>query len=197
MEPKTREEALLANIAGGEYNITPLTEKEKILVNLAGGEYDVAPSTREEFFLNEAAKSISGGGGGNPNRVDTITGTLQNPFNMTPTEYADFVGALQEGGVSAVLAVDASILGFGIVDFQLYTPNFEYLEPNFIVLSMSDVAFESAGTVYYIGSITENDPIPFNSAAVYIADTLTPISKEDAAYFPTTLTIIWHPLPEN
>lgn len=52
-----REEKLLANIAGNEYDITPATMEEKLLANITGAEYDVAAVTRKQKLLEEIAGS--------------------------------------------------------------------------------------------------------------------------------------------
>lgn len=190
MEPKTREEALLANIAGGEYNITPLTEKEKILVNLAGGEYDVAPSTREEFFLNEAAKSISGGGGGgNPNRVEVIQGTLANPFG--DVDIVDLFDKMLNGNASANVEIDASALGLGI-----FPPVLIGVDNYFYCVGLSSSSVSTIGESFLINWSRVTGSLDFAAMWPQGGGEGTDMSPY-ASLVSTTLTIIWHPLPEN
>ena len=55
--PAYREEKLLANIAGEDYDVVAATREEKLLANIAGGDYDVVAATRKEKLLEEIAGS--------------------------------------------------------------------------------------------------------------------------------------------
>ena len=68
LEPVTREEAFLDEIATGENILDPVTRKEAFLKMIAQGKAgetfpDLDPITRREYFLKKIAESFTGGGG--------------------------------------------------------------------------------------------------------------------------------------
>lgn len=141
------------------------------------------------------------GGGGNPNSVQTITGTLADPFtDWTDTEYGEFLEAYYTGGASASMVCDASAIGFADDIYLILNPS--YIEPSFETSHIGDTSAIVA-TVDYFGSRIETPYLSeakvLQASGLEAADpsfTITDISAY-ASLIPTTLTIIWHPLPES
>lgn len=190
LTPITRKEMIL----NGE-NIEPITREEMIL----SGE-DITPITRDEYFLKKAA---SGGGGGNPNRVQTVNGTLANPFGtMSTEEIEEVVSALPNHddadtawNATAFLELDGTGIGVG--------KGYGYLWRFGITSTVSDgLSGSSTSMQGYLGiwdfdaensySAEELEMYSIEGGTGTVADML-----QYAEYIPTTLTIIWHPLPEE
>jgi hypothetical protein len=65
--PETRFEAFLAKIAGEEGpDLEPITRTEAFLDDIAGAGHDLEPRTRIEYWLQKIAENAGGGGGGIP-----------------------------------------------------------------------------------------------------------------------------------
>lgn len=78
LDPVTREEFFLDEIATGENVLEPVTRKEAFLKMIALGKAgdsfpDIDPITRREYFLKKIAGSFTGGG------VESETGTFVGP----------------------------------------------------------------------------------------------------------------------
>lgn len=138
------------------------------------------------------AKAAGGGGGGNPNRVEVIQGTLDNPFTgWTKAEYGEFLDAYYDGNASATMSVDATVIGYAEADLVLEP---FYVEPSFSFCTIgNDGAI--ALTVSYFGNF-EEIPLLATASGYTTADGVIDF-REYASLIPTTLTIIWHPLPDQ
>lgn len=80
LEPVTREEAFLDEIATGETILDPVTREEAFLKMIALGKAgetipDLDPITRREYFLKKIAGSFTGGGG--------LTNVVHDRFDVT------------------------------------------------------------------------------------------------------------------
>ena len=80
LDPVTREEAFLDEIATGENILDPVTREELFLKMIALGKAgesvpDVDPITRREYFLKKIAGSFTGGGG--------LTNIVHDRFEVT------------------------------------------------------------------------------------------------------------------
>lgn len=124
--------------------------------------------------------------GGNPNSVQTVTGTLANPWGNI--DYAELRDALYAYNASAILDIDASALHVGHIisrpgasQTNIYT-NGADVGNTVQASSAYEIAWTSDGE-YAFASMIANDAIV--SLDNY-KNSLT-----------TTLTIIWHPLPEE
>lgn len=132
-------------------------------------------------------------GGGNPNRVQTITGTLANPFtDWTKAEYDEFIGAYSDGNASASMTVDATEIGY--VEASLVLAPF-YNEPFFLDAYIEADGDVTAISVSYLGNFEET-PLLSEAKGYTTAGGVVDLA-EYASILPTTLTIIWHPLPDQ
>lgn len=155
--------------------------------------------TGKVFFFNGKTKEwveqfslqTGGGGGGNPNNVQRVEGTVADPFtDWSQEQYEEFIDAYYNGNASAIMWIDASVLGFTeLIETVLNT---WYTEPTFIscVISTDSVI---AGYVTYVGNKSFS---PFLSGArMYTTnDGIVDVSTY-ASIMPTVMNIIWHPLP--
>lgn len=139
-----------------------------------------------ESFLLGIAAGGGGGGGGNPNYVETITGTLANPFGtMTAGELKILIQNVTNGKATAILHISntidlilvpqesnglyfVGITNFDSTEFDGYI--FEY--------DASDMSRYGGYCYFDISS----DSVSGDIASLHA-------SKQ------TTLTIIHHPLP--
>lgn len=129
-------------------------------------------------------------GGGNPNYVETITGTLANPFDdYNITELA--ASANIDNSVNMYLVADATAIGLGVYPLSWLKPlndsdnGILYFGASYLPLSgnnlVADVHYSSTG---------------LSLARIMIGTTISDMSPYAEAIV-TTLTIIHHPLPEN
>ena len=131
-----------------------------------------------------------GGGGDNPNYVETITGTLANPWGGV--DVADLASDVIANNATVYMTVSFSgLTRTFLVDFSEYESNNSTI---FISACTIDANEIIAYAATWTGAVFEN----FMSAAGTVTDGLT-ITNYSAygEYVPTTLTIIHHPLPEE
>lgn len=142
----------------------------------------------ESFLLGIAA---GGGGGGNPNYVETITGTLANLLQTSDHTISELAAEINGGNATALLDIDGSQAGFpGTFKISLLpsiggTANYIGGSLNAIGNSIGDtiavsVDFETPNSLYYFHILSGGTISNLTSAG---------------DQFPTTLTIIHHPLP--
>lgn len=183
-EPHSRNEALLNAIANGqESTIVPQSRNEFLLSDISKKQVpEFTPHTRIEALLMEVARTVAEGGGGNPNRVETITGTLAQPFgelfeelttalaskNATAELEFTFNGILQH----LPLKGGETMISGGLATVQ----NGSYLS--------GEIKWFASGlnSALMVGTVTNNQIVDMKSTISRIA---------------STLTIIWHPLPEG
>lgn len=138
-----------------------------------------------DLFDIVVAKKLSGGGGGggNPNFVQTITGTLAQPFG--DYNIAELAQSLYSNNVSIVLRVTtqdgtATLPLFG-VDSGWVTARFGYASNT--NLTAVSAGWTKAGLDYCNMAQGANGSYEVMSV------------KSMASQFPTVATIIWHPMP--
>ena len=179
--PITREEQFLNVIAGssGPLPDVPLTRKEQYLAKIAGQDVELpdVPLTREEMYLAEIAANGGGGSGGNPNSVQTITGTAANPWG--DVDYAELAEAISNNNASATI-------GYELGDTILY-PRPMVANSSSLWASMLNSGADGGWTAFYnsSGAITSLKALVSGSPVDYISY---------APFVTSTLTIIWHPL---
>lgn len=138
------------------------------------------------FDICLAKQLVGESGGGNPNRVETITGTLNDPWGDVDCE--ELSEALQSNNATAIIEADATALGFGTI----IQPVQKTAETNFfsnganIDELTSSVLANALAWRETTGNITR--------FAIYAGGTFTD-ALAYASLVPTTMTIIWHPLP--
>lgn len=188
---------------GGDAPAKNQTGVQKI-IELLGGD----PPAKNQTGVDKIVEILEGGGGGgNPNRVETITGTLADPWGEVDLNelYASLF-TLGEGSThatpsaTAYIFIDASALHYGSVYLFLTAQSPGSLTPTFRA-NGSDIAGAGgiATDVYwyandgalsdaYLGTIDISDDEGSGSVINLY---------QYAEYIPTTLTIIWHPLPDQ
>lgn len=141
-------------------------------------------------------------GGGNPNSVQVITGTLDNPWGVAGVGEVNpdtLVAALNSNNANAIVEVNGTTLGFGIVNCSV-----EPLDDHFHITACN-VKDDSASAFEALYDYTEADTMHdwsliMANALILRADDYPTASitnlDEYASTIPTTLTIYWHPMPE-
>lgn len=172
--PYNRIENFLAKGSGAD--VAPYNRLERILA----GE-DLEPTNRLEYFAKEAA-----GGGGNPNRVQTITGTAENPWGDVDAQ--ELAVAMKEGNASATMKFTSP---GGAYEQTLYTTGLN----GYIALEGCSInGVEALG----YQAVWDSDTGALTRLFQFDS-TNTPQITDLGAYaslITTTLTIIWHPLPD-
>lgn len=181
--PYNRIENFLAKGSGAD--VAPYNRLERILA----GE-DLEPTNRLEYFAKEAAS-----GGGNPNSVQTITGTLAEPWGDFD-KAEELSAAIENGNASAKLTLDISVLQAGLDTIRawLYAG---VIDDQYAAFFTSAAQFDSEGiTLGFEACIFFS--FDGNVRSSYLEAQIGADYSDLSAYaslIPTTLTIIWHPLP--
>ncbi len=131
------------------------------------------------YKLGQAAGG--GGGGGNPNYVETIEGTLANPWGKV--DYGLLLIDIASNNATAIITVPA--LSF----FSSYlNVSSNHLIANGARFNIGEPSLLSAGLASYGGDGTLNSLLMWqNGTTVDVTSTMSG--------YETTLTIIHHPLP--
>lgn len=188
-EPKSRNEALLNAIANGqESTIVPQSRNEFLLSEISKKQVpEFTPHTRIEALLMEVAKTVAEGGGGNPNRVQTVTGTLAEPFGNV--NFSELMSALSNGNATAVISFVFS--GQNVELFLKKSDGFDAINGTYCEITDSN----------YLGADVFWYPTPLDYSVGYARAVGSPTGQiVDLAAMTSgiesALTIIWHPLPE-
>ena len=189
--PYNRIENFLAKGSGAD--VAPYNRLERILA----GE-DLEPTNRLEYFAKEAAS-----GGGNPNSVQTIVGTLANPWgDMSADDFIAFGEALHNNNANAIIEMDGTALGMGVANFRDFYLSNSDPTTYWVHINGGTAVTDGVGIVATVSYYNYNNEIALASAIVgsYTCDvgegTINTQSVFSyASLVPTTLTIIWHPLP--
>lgn len=191
-EPHTRNEALLNAIANGqESTIVPQSRNEFLLSEISKKQVpEFTPHTRNEALLMEVARTVAEGGGGNPNRVQTVTGTLAQPFGDYDL-YESLLDAITNGNASAQLE-------FVFNDVPQKLP----IVPNVGTSGLTGSATQIYEQAYGASRVLWTpDQDGYGIAFAYMVGTETGNQIVDissmAPGISSTLTIIWHPLPDG
>ena len=148
-----------------------------------GNLYTFDESTSEWVLICTVSPS---GGGGNPNTVQTITGTVSDPFG--DVDVNELINAITSNNATVYVEVDTTVLSGGIYlmcGVQDYTSiRFYYVDSG------------SQGGHALLGSYNEHglEFMYLLTASDDGTGSVTDIMSY-ASIVTTTLTIIWHPLP--
>lgn len=142
-------------------------------------------------------KKAGGGGGGNPNYIETITGTLANPWG--DINYGALVHEIQLRNVTALLT---TILPNGTAWIIPILP-YKWHDTSVLTLVASAASPAAAGTpIPMFGGCVIYDADP-NPHLVQIIASLADTNYQWAdatsqlSQLPTTLTVIYHPLTDS
>lgn len=168
---------------GGDAPAKNQTGVQKI-IELLGGD----PPAKNQTGVDKIVEILEGGGG-NPNMVQTINGTLANPFgDMTQAEWGAFQDAYYTGNASATLELDATVLGLDDPVYLVLNPWSN--EAHFETCTIAEDGAACA-EVSYLGAY----PVTLNVARYYYEGTVMDFTAYASA-IPTTLAIYWHPMPD-
>lgn len=129
------------------------------------------------------AMMLQESGGGNPNYVETITGTLDNPFGEH--SIAELMQKVEKGDASIKLE-----LSFGGMTGSVLLDSDGYLYGGYAAFSVSGDQ----------GTVSSAFRLDYSERGIEVADALMSGTYMNllsmASQIPTETTIIWHPLPE-
>lgn len=139
-------------------------------------------------------------GGGNPNRVQTITGTMATiaddmieHISITPPE---FFAAIGDNIANATLTVDATAIGSERGDLPVMRIGSDQIYAASVAAhwNNSGVYFDAA---VFFNIVAHIDDYELSAMASVNEIGNTTDLLQYASLLPYTLTIIWHPLPES
>lgn len=184
---ETRDTQVLEDVVESTEIENPRTTEEAILAKIiAGEEVNINARTRYQAYLKELS-SISGG---NPNYVETITGTVANPWG--DTDPLALLTALADGNATVFMEIDASVLGISY-PVRPQASNTAALHGDSFWFAAIMTLGETSSTAVLIEYL-DNGVLNFIKAL--INGQYNELSQY-ASILPTTLTIIRHPLPED
>lgn len=129
-----------------------------------------------------------GGGGGNPNSVQTITGTVDSTFGDVDT--LDLFQKIVTGDASAQITIDATAIGIGVL-----APAPVGVDQSTLYCCGFDTSYVSTiGKTFLLVWGKNNGDIAFAATWPQGGGAGTDLMPY-ASMVNTTLTIIWHPLP--
>lgn len=192
-EPITREEMFLSAVAGESATLPAPVTREELFLAKAAGENVITPEpvTRREMFL-DAIASGGGGGGGNPNYVETITGTLANPWGGNSS--SELFTSARASDLTMYIKADviydddespyASTLMFLPISG---IPTFGFTKPSSIttILYFARLSYSNAGSL--TRAVAGNIKTSLGTQELHNIEPTTPC----------TLTIIHHPMPTS
>lgn len=180
---ETRETQVLEDVVESTEIENPRTTEEAILAKIiAGEEVNINVRTRYQAYLKE----LSSIGGGNPNYVEIVTGTLVDPWG--DHQASELLEEYKANNCTVYVEIDAAALGKGKVNSYMgHWTSY----PTFLGVSGGSAASDWSGTfaVYDISGNLSYARILQNSSVIDVT--------AYASALPTTLTIIHHPLPED
>lgn len=144
------------------------------------------PENTNPSVLNSMLEEMESGSGGNSNYVETIEGTLANPWGSV--DPAALYAQLQDGEVSVLLNITvpsegrATFLPSPTSDWWWFSAVITYDPDSHVVTQAMYLEYLVSGEL--------------NLGYLYKDGTATDMSGL-AARFPTILTIIHHPLPNS
>ena len=190
-EPKSRNEALLNAIANGqESTIVPQSRNEFLLSEISKKRVpEFTPHTRNEVLLMEVARTVAEGGGGNPNRVEAITGTLAEPFGEH--SIAELIEAVSQNNATVKMSVS---IGQSTA-VLIFNANAELNSLYSGICELTENV-DGTGTVSTGVSLIYTLEHGITFASVLMSGQYMNLVPQ-AAYMQTETTIIWHPLPEE
>ena len=141
------------------------------------------------------AKAINGGGGENPNRTETIIGTLAGVLpNWTESEWRDLTLAMQSHNASVVVVIDTSAIGGGEFGGDIRSINVSTAFYNNVDIRVGGDSPQITGAESAQFAWGDGKVIGAN-AVVYYEGAWTILPNEYGSLVPTTTTIYWHPMP--
>ena len=186
-------EKLNVKLGGVEGEINPKMQKvealKKIYATLGGASEDVDELSTTYELVSKIA-DVAEGGGGNPNSVQVITGTLDAPWG--DVDLTELASAVYSSNASFVMELDLSILG-------ITTPVEIASSPVQLTSNLAASLFrvndsgELANAIYVSWVLTAGNEL--HSAWANYGGAITRMT-DYASQIPTTLTIYWHPMPE-
>ena len=181
--PQSRTEAALQNLLGASNELeAPQSRVEAILQNMLGADNVLEPAqSREEALLLQILDQ-GGGSGGNPNSVQTITGTAANPWG--DVDYEELAEAVYNKNATVTIGYE---LGYTILSPRPMVANRVSAHETVLWASMLNSGADGGWTAAYnsSGGISSMKALVSGSPVDYIAY---------ASATTSTLIIIWHPL---
>lgn len=182
---ETRETQVLEDVVESTEIENPRTTEEAILAQvIAGDEVTINARTRLQTYLSQLTS-----GGGNPNYVETITGTLANPWG--DIDLSDLVTKIPELANIEMVADTPNFGLFKVIAFYSDT-SVSYLIGQQGSIEGSAILVGEARWDIETGNLTSCKLFSGTETGGVFFD-LLPIAN----YSPSTTKIYYHPLPED
>lgn len=184
---ETRDTQILEDVVESTEIENPRTTEEAILAKIiAGEEVNINARTRYQAYLKELS-SISGG---NPNSVETITGTVANPWgDVDPAELGSEILNNNATAIMTITTEDGTITAPMLI---IFIDELDYSSFSVANINVGSDYGNAAQIMYAYKNLIKAKSAIFGGGTVTVTDLL-----EVASQIPTTLMIIHHPLPED
>lgn len=141
-----------------------------------------------------AKNKFGGSGGSNPNRVQVITGTMDDmpPAFVMWDDQNEFKNALLNGDAHAVITIDGTALGLPLITNNpvIYREDYDMLFTDIVV------GIDSYFVMMWLVTKITGGTKPFQLIVMSDGVSIEVPTSEYANVF-ITLTIYWHPMPSN
>ena len=191
---ETRETQVIEDVIDGTEINNPRTTEEAILAQVvAGEEVTINARTSYQNWLRQLRSGSS-----NPNTIETITGTVDNPFgNLTKEQLMTLRNDINANQATIYIEVDASLISFGkfILTCGPRTDDTFTFWFNGISAATENLSDWNCVVLSYYNWNNLDNIFSFHARAI-INGSVRDMSAY-GAYITTVLTIIHHPLPED
>lgn len=167
--------------------------------NIVNGSTFQEVDTGNFYFFNEDSSTWVKKNETGENRVETIQGTLNNIFGQLDVDAQEALWeSINVNNANAMLSVDASILGEGVLVIPVI-PVMYGDDYAFLVSSMSGGESVATGLSVLWAGTSIAGVLLTNAIRADINNGVGTITnlEEYSTLLPTTLTIYWHPMPQN
>lgn len=147
-------------------------------------------------FILAGKLAGSSGSGGNPNSVQVITGTANNVLpNWNNSEWNALTVAVANHNATVIVELDLSAVGANPYSANFLSETTGIMFETYAGFDLNgNPSINEANTAAIVWG---SDLVTFASIIFYDGNTFTELATDYYSVIPTTLTIYWHPMPEE
>ena len=159
LKPITRQETLLAKVAGQDVpDLVPITREEFFLAKAAGQDVpELEPITREEYFLADVIEAIESGGGGGGSDLGTKNISANGTYKASDDSLDGYSKVTVDVPASAVDSGTKTISANGTYDVTGYASASVSVPNSYAAGDEGKVVSNGALVAQSSDTVTEND----------------------------------------